>query len=93
MVLSCLVVKEANSQAINTPRIVTARAASLRVGCMDITGVLRGVMFEVIRRPAKMLPHARRLIGLMTVGLFSLIGERGLNRGWPMDTKKITRRL
>lgn len=40
-----------------------------------------------------MLPQASRLIGLITAGLFSLIGERGLNRGWPIVTKKTTRRL
>lgn len=40
-----------------------------------------------------MLPQARRLMGLITAGLFSLIGDKGLNRGCPMDTKKTTRRL
>lgn len=34
-----------------------------------------------------MLPHASREIGLMTWGLFSLIGERGRYRGCPMETK------
>ena len=61
--------------------IVTIRAPSLRRGGIDITGVFRGMMFEVIRRPATMLPHASRLIGLITAGLFSLMGERELNRG------------
>lgn len=68
-------------------------AAILSVGCIVITGVFRGRMLEVIRRPARMLPHASRLMGLITSGLFSLMGERGLNRGFPMDTKKMTRRL
>lgn len=72
---------------------VTIRAAPLRRSGMDITGVFRGVMLEVIRRPAIILPQARRLMGLITVELFSLIGERGLKRGWPIETKKITRRL
>lgn len=72
---------------------VTIRAATLRRSGMDITGVFRGVMLEVIRRPAIILPQARRLMGLITVELFSLIGERGLKRGWPIETKKITRRL
>lgn len=44
-------------------------------------------------RPATMLPQASRLIGLMTAGLSSLIGESELNRGWPMETKKMIRRL
>lgn len=93
MGLNCLLVKDASSRAIISPRMVTVRAASFSSGGIDIIGVFRGVMLEVIRRPAIMLPHASRLIGLMTAGLFSLIGEMALNRGWPMDTKKTTRRL
>lgn len=93
MGLNCLLVKDASSRAIISPRMVTVRAASFSRGGIDIIGVFKGVMLEVIRRPAIMLPHASRLIGLMTAGLFSLIGEMALNRGWPMDTKKTTRRL
>lgn len=91
--LYCLLVSEASSSAVRRPIIVTARAAVLRRRGMDITGVFRGVMLEVIRRPAIMLPQANRLMGLITVGLFSLMGESGLKRGWPIETKKITRRL
>lgn len=47
----------------------------------------------MISRPAKILPQASRLRGLITAGLFSLMGESGLNRGWPMVTRKISRRL
>jgi len=72
---------------------VTARAASLSSGGMVITGVFSGKILEVISRPAIMLPQASRLIGLITAGLFSLIGESELNRGWPMTTKKTTRML
>lgn len=50
-------------------------------------------MLEVISSPAIMLPQANRLIGLITAGLFSLIGDRGLNRGKPIETKNTTRRL
>lgn len=89
----CLLVSEASSSAVRRPIIVTARAAILRRGGMDITGVFRGVMLEVIRRPAIILPQASRLMGLITVGLFSLMGGRGLKRGKPIETKKITRRL
>lgn len=67
--------------------MVTVRAASFRRGCIVITGVFCGTMLEVIRRPAIILPHAKRLMGLITEGLFSLMGERGLNRGCPMETK------
>lgn len=91
--LYCLAVKDASSRAISRPMIVTSRAASLRRGGMVMTGVFNGRMFEVMTRPAMMLPQARRLIGLITAVLFSLMGERGLNRGWPIDTKNTTRRL
>lgn len=67
--------------------IVTTRAASLSSGGIVIIGVFRGVRLEVIRRPATILPQAKRLMGLITAGLFSLMGDNGLNRGWPMETK------
>lgn len=88
-----MVVREASSKATRRPRIVTIRAASLSKGGMDITGVFIGVILEVIMSPAMMLPQASRLIGLITAGLFSLMGESVLNRGCPMDTKNTTRRL
>lgn len=91
--MNCLLVREASSKAIIRPRMVTARAASFSRGGIDMTGVFKGTMLEVMRRPAIMLPHASRLMGLITAGLFSLIGERALNRGCPMDTKNTTRRL
>ena len=88
-----MLVRDANSRAVIRPRIVTISAANFSKGGMDIIGVFRGVMLEVIRSPAIILPHAKRLMGLITAGLFSLIGEKELNRGWPIDTKKTTRRL
>lgn len=91
--LYCLLVSAASSRAISNPIIVTTRAASLSNGGIDITGVLRGVMLEIIRSPATMLPHASRFKGLITAGLFSLMGEIVLNRGWPIETKNTTRRL
>lgn len=83
----------ASSKAVNRPRAVTMSALSFRLGCMVMIGVFRGVMLEVMRRPAIMLPQASRLIGLITAGLFSLMGDRGRKRGWPIETKKTTRRL
>jgi len=91
--LYCLLVKDASSRAVSRPIRVTARAVSFSKGGMDITGVFKGIMLDVISRPAIMLPQASRLIGLMTAGLFSLIGDKALNRGWPMETKKIIRKL
>lgn len=91
--LNCLLVSEASSKAIISPRTVTVRAASFNSGGIDITGVFRGVILSVIRRPARMLPQARRLIGLSARLLFSLIGGREENRGFPMHTKNTIRRL
>lgn len=89
----CLFVKAVSSIATRRPIIVTMRAAIFMVVGIVMTGVFKGRRFEVRTRPAKMLPQASRLIGLMTKGLFSLIGERGRNRGDRMVTKKITRKL
>lgn len=61
--------------------MVTIRAAILRRGGMVIRTGLMGSMFDVMSRPATILPQAKRLIGLISSALFSLIGERGLNRG------------
>lgn len=83
----------ASSMAVNKPTSVTIRAPSFSRGGIVIIGVLIGVMFDVRMRPAMILPQASRLIGLITFGSFSLMGDNGRNRGVPMDTKKITRRL
>lgn len=85
--LNCLFVRVASSRAIRSPRTVTVRAASFSIGGIDMTGVLVGIMLEEISKPAMILPHASRLMGLITAGLFSLIGERELKRGCPIDTK------
>lgn len=76
-----------NQIAARSPRIVTARAASLSEGGMDITGVLRGTMLKVIHKPARILPHASRLRGLITWGYTSSIGEIAMERGLAMATK------
>lgn len=80
-ILYCLLVRRASSRAVSSPITVTNSAASFIVGGMDMTGVFKGVMLEVIRRPAIILPHASRFNGLITAGLFSLMGEIELNRG------------
>ena len=85
--LNCLFVRAASSSAVRRPMIVTKRAASLSSGGIVMIGVLSGRILAVINKPATMLPQASRLIGLRTAGLFSLMGERVLNRGWPMETK------
>lgn len=87
VILNCFEVNEASSRATRRPITVTVRALSFKRGGMVITGVLEGRKFEVMIRPATMLPQASRLIGLITEGLFSLIGDRAGKRGWPMETK------
>lgn len=91
--LNCLLVSCASSRAVKSPIRVTRRAASFSRAGMVIVGVEGSTMFDVINSPAIMLPQASRLIGLITWGLFSLMGERGLNRGCPIETKYTTRRL
>lgn len=93
VVLNCLFVRAVNSKANNRPAIVTARAANFRGMGMVMIGVFEGRKFNVMMNPAMMLPQASRLIGLITSGLFSLIGDAGRNRGDPMVTKNTTRKL
>lgn len=93
VVFSCLLVIVASSRAIIRPRTETARAANFSSEGIVSTGVLVRFVFSIIKRPPKMLPQAKRIRGRITAGLFSLIGERGRNRGVPMETKKMTRRL
>lgn len=93
VVFNCFEVRLASSKAVIRPISVTIRAPSFSKGGIVMIGVFVGVMFEVRMSPAIILPQASRLIGLITLGSFSLMGERGRNRGVPMDTKKITRRL
>lgn len=85
--------REASSRAISRPATDTSRAISFNGRGIDMTGVFRGTILEVISSPAIMLPQASRLMGLITAGWFSLIGGRTLNRGWPIDTKNTTRKL
>lgn len=67
--------------AINRPVMVTIRAESLEIGGIVSGTIDVGGMFIVRIKPAKMLPIAKRMIGLMRLGWFSLIGDMGRNRG------------
>lgn len=93
LIFSCLFVSSASSVARIRPAIETSRAANFDSGGRVIIGVFSGEMLEVIISPAVMLPQASRLTGLIRLGLFSLIGDSVLKRGWPMDTKKMIRML
>lgn len=83
----------ARSKAMRNPRAVTSIAEIFKwVGIVKVTGE-DGMMTWFNKRPAMMLPKASRLIGLIIVGLFSLIEETEGKRGCCNDAKKITRRL
>ena len=90
---NCLFVKFAKSTAIIRAVRDTIRALNFRVAGIVIIGVFVGRKFEVIIIPAMILPQARRLIGFKIVWLFSLIIIRGSDRGFPIEVKKIIRRL
>lgn len=92
-IVGSLLVEEFNSMAISSPRMVTIRADIFVVGGIVIVIIDVGGMFVVRVNPAKMLPMAKRIIGLVRFGLFSLIGDRGRNRGWFSNAKKIIRIL
>lgn len=93
VILTCLLVMAVSSIATRSPIIVTIRAAILRAVGIVMMGVFEGKKLDVIISPAIILPQASRLIGLITRGLFSLMGDKGVNRGDPMVTKNTTRKL
>lgn len=82
-----------SSNARIIPSSVTTMAANFVMGGMVIGGVFEGRMKDVMRKPARMLPRARRVMGLMIRGLFSLMGEIGGVRLCPVWTRMVRRRL
>ncbi|OBR43053.1 hypothetical protein A9196_17425 [Aeromonas dhakensis] len=79
------------SRARAIPKAVTIRAVILMERGMVIGGVFVGVMNEVMRNPAMMLPSARRVMGAVTAGLFSFIGVRAGIRTKPVCTSTVMR--
>lgn len=65
----------ARSKAIVRPIMEIRRAVSLRLEGMVSTGVLIRSILRMIMSPPIILPQASRLRGLITEGLFSLMGE------------------
>lgn len=60
---------------------------------MVIGGVFVRVMMDELSRPARMIPMARRVIGLHSVGLFSFIGASvGMQVG-PAWASRVVHRL
>lgn len=82
-----------SSVATRSPRMVTPKAVSFRYNGMVTWGYDVGGTQLEIRNPAKMLPTARRLIGFISRGLFSLIVISVVKRGYPVMVKKIIRIL
>ena len=82
----------ANSRAISVPRMLRQRAEVFRAGGIVSVGVLSGSSVMEITRPAKMLPHARRLIGSIMAGLDSFNGASDRMRGWSEKTKRARRK-
>lgn len=76
-----------SSRATVKPSRVTNMAVVFRYIGIVICGIVWGVMLFEIRNPAKMLPTKSRLIGLISVGLFSLMGVSDGKRGWPSRAK------
>lgn len=79
------------SRAKAIPRAVTTRAVILMDVGMVIVGVFVGMMNEVMRNPARMLPRASRVMGEVTAGSFSFIGVRGEIRTKPVCTSTVMR--
>lgn len=82
-----------SSRARMMPRPVMMMAAVFVIVGIVIGGVLVGRMKDVMSSPAVMLPRARRVIGLMIVGLFSFIEVVDEVRVNPVCTRRIMRRL
>lgn len=82
-----------NSIAMENPRSVIIRAVSLMYSGIVMMGKFIGGVEIKKRKPAIRLPRANRKIGLINLGLFSLMGEIGGNRGFDISTKKIIRVL
>lgn len=80
-------VKLFSSRAIANPRIEMSKAVIFRYQGIVRIWILVGGMFCEIRKPARILPSARRLMGLIRFGLFSFIVIRGEYRGFVMVTK------
>lgn len=79
------------SRARAIPRAVTRIAVILMDKGIVVGGVFVGMINEVMRNPAVMLPSASRVRGEVTAGLFSLIGARGVIRTKPVCTSTVIR--
>lgn len=69
------------------------RAVSFKYRGIVIRGVFIGGMLLERIKPARMLPINRRLMGLISIGLVSLMFMRGEKRGCSSRVKKMMRVL
>lgn len=82
-----LLVKLFRSSAIANPAMVTISAVVFRYHGIVITWMVVGGMLYEMKKPARMLPSASRLIGLVSNGSFSLMVIVGGKRGLDIRTK------
>ena len=76
-----------SSRATIKPSRVTSMAVIFRYIGMVICGIVVGVMLFEMKKPAKILPSRRRLMGLIKSGLFSLMRMSEGKRGCPNRAK------
>lgn len=82
-----------SSRARIIPRVVTMMAAVFVMVGMVIGGVFMGRVRDEISKPAMMLPKARRIMGRMAGGVFSLMGVIVGVRVCPVWIRRVMRRL
>lgn len=76
-----LFVNEDSSMATIMPVIVATMADSLVIVGIVVGIIVVGGIFIVSKNPTNTLPKARRVIGLVRLGLSSFSGDVGMNRG------------
>lgn len=82
-----------SSRARIMPKIVMMIAVVFVSVGMVIGGVFVGGIYDVMSRPAMMLPRASRMRGLVRVWAFSSMGVVVGMRGYSVWTSRVMRRL
>lgn len=81
-----LLVREFSSIPIKTPvKVIISVDSFSIVGIVIVIDDVGGILI-VKRKPAIMLPTPNRIIGLIKLGWFSFIGDKGRIRGLPNTT-------
>lgn len=87
LLIDSFMVRLFSSSAIRNPNTEIIRAVVFKSHGIVRTGMLVGGILYEMTNPAKILPYARRLIGFMRSGSFSLMEIRGGKRGFVIVTK------